>query len=239
MTVIPLSRETHGKKHLKPVTSFEFARNMAVVRILAGEAAQVALNFPIVFINENNTIAPFALLGLGKEENLFVSDQGQWLASYVPALLRRYPFFMGKASESDNLALLIEDTFLSDNEGELLFGPDEGEPKGPVARAIQLLTEIAGQDTRTAALTKVFVDNGLIEPFPLQVTRGATSPVNLTGINVINETKLNSLSDDKFLELRRSGALGLAYTHLLSMGQIARLRMLIANRLNKAGAKVN
>lgn len=97
MTVIPLSRELHAKKRVKPLTTFDFARNMAVVRILSGEAPQVALNFPIVFINENNTFAPFALLGLGKEENLFVSDQGQWLASYIPAILRRFPFFMGKA----------------------------------------------------------------------------------------------------------------------------------------------
>jgi hypothetical protein len=239
MAVIPLSRELHGKKRLKPVTAFDFARNMAVVRILAGESAQVALNFPIVFISENNMFAPFALLGLGKDENLFVSDEGQWLATYIPALLRRFPFFMGKASDSDNLNLLMEDAFLSDSEGEPLFGPDEGEPKGPVARAIQLLTEIANQDVRTTALTKVFVDNGLIEPLPLQVTRGGASSVNLTGINIINETKFNSLPDEKFLEFRRNGALGLAYAHFLSMGQLARLRGLATGKMNKAAAKAS
>jgi hypothetical protein len=239
MAVIPLSRETHGKKRLKPVTSFDFARNMAVVRILAGEAAQIALNFPIVFINDNNTVAPFALLGFAKDENLLINDQGQWLGTYVPALLRRFPFFMGKADDTNNLALLIEEAYLSDNEGEPLFGPDEGEPKGPVARAIQLLTEIANQDLKTAALTKVFVDNDLIEPLPLQVTRGSESPVNLTGINVINETKLSALPDEKFLEIRRTGALSLAYTHFLSMGQIARLRTLATTKLSKAAAAVN
>lgn len=95
---------------------------------------------------------------------------------------------------------MMEDAYLSDSEGEPLFGTDEGKSKGPVMRALQFLTEIANQDIRTAALTKVFVENDLIDPFPLQVTRGATSAVNLTGINVINETKLNSLPDEKFLE---------------------------------------
>lgn len=241
MAIVQVSRETHAKKRFKPATSFSFARSMLLVRIIASEAPLIAQNFPIGFISENETVAPVAVLGLAKDENLFVSDQGQWLGLYVPALLRRYPFYMGKApaqgTEKNNLAILIDDQFLSDTEGEPLFGPDEGEPKGPLSRAIQLLTEIAIQDARTVAMVKGFEDNGLLDPLPLQVTRGTDAPVNLTGLRVVNESKLNALPDDRFLELRRNGSLALAYAHLISLGQFGRLRALASAKLANAPAR--
>lgn len=239
MALVPVSRETQGKMRLKPVTSFSFAAGSGLVRVLAGEAGQIAMNYPIVFVTENDAILPFAMLGLSKGENLFVDDAGRWLGLYIPAILRRFPFFMGRSSAGDakeNLMLLVDDAYLSETEGEPLFGPDEGEPKGPVARAIQFLTEIAIQDARTATIIKSMADSQLFDPLPLQVTRGSDAPVNLTGIMTINEAKLNALPDDKFLEFRRSGALTLAYAHLISLGQFGRLRSLASARLLKAPA---
>lgn len=229
MPLVPISREMHAGKRFKPVHSYAFARNLSVVRILANEAGLVAENYPIAFVKENDAVVPVAVLGLGKEENLFVSEQGQWLGLYIPAVLRRFPFNMSKAkegSDSKTLTLLIDDSCLSDSEGEPLFGPDEGEPKGPVARAIQFLTEIAVQDARTATLVKALVDAELLEPLPLQVTRSGNQPVNLTGLQVISEAKLNALPDARFLEFRRSGVLPLIYAHLVSIGQFGRLRAL-------------
>ena len=46
---------------------------------------------------------------------------------------------------------------------------------------------------------------------------------NITGLFGIDEKKLNELPDDKFLDLRKSGALSLAYMQLLSVGQVQRL----------------
>jgi hypothetical protein len=238
MALVPVSRETLGKMRMKPVPSFAFAANSGLVRVLAGEAGQIAMNYPIVFVSENDVILPFAMLGLSRGENLFIDDDGRWLGLYIPAILRRFPFFMGKSTNAEgkdnNLMLLVEDAYLSEVEGEPLFGPDEGEPKGPVARAVQFLTEITIQDARTTAITKSMAENQLFEPLPLQVTRGTEAPVNLTGILVISEAKLNALPDDKFLEFRRSGALMLAYAHLISLGQFSRLRSLASAKLLKA-----
>ncbi len=241
MALVQVSRETHAKKRFKPTTSFSFARNMSRVRIIASEAPLIAQTFPIAFISENENVFPVAVLGLAKNENLFVSDQGQWLGLYVPAMLRRYPFQMGKAvapaKESNNLAILIDDEFLSDTEGEPLFGPDEGEPKGPLARAIQLLTEIAIQNAHTVTMVKGLADNDLLDPLPLQVTRGTDPPVNLAGLRALNESKLKALPDDRFLELRRNGALALTYAHLISLGQFGRLKALDAAKSATAPAK--
>lgn len=232
MALVPVSRDALGDMRIKPLASFAFAKGLAMVRILAGEAAQVALDCPIVFLEENGVLAPFVMLGLKKGENLFVNEQGQWIASYVPALLRRYPFFMGKASGSDGeaLSLLVEEECLSREDGEPLFGPKDEEPTGPAARAIRFLSEVAIEDARTVALTKALGAQGLFEPLALQVTRGTEEPVKLSGVRKISEGKLNALSDDVFLEFRRSGALAFAFAHLVSLGQFARLQALASTR---------
>lgn len=241
MALVPVSRDALGGRRIKPLTSFAFAKDLAMVRMLAGEAAQVALNCPIVFLEENGSVAPLVMLGLKKGENLFVTEQGQWIAAYVPALLRRYPFFMGEASGSNGkaLSLLVEEECLSTEEGEPLFGPRDDEPTGPAARAIRFLTEIAIEEARTVTLTKALAAQGLFEPLPLQVTRGTEAPVNLSGLQKISEARLNALSDDVFLEFRRSGALALAYAHLISLGQFARLQALATARSSQANSSIS
>lgn len=233
MAIVPLSRETHAGMRLRPIPSFDFARGMPVVRVLASEVAQVAPNFTIVFLKENEVFTPFALMGLAQGENLYVSDEGRWLGFYVPAMLRRYPFMFGRSAEGadgqgnnsqGNAVLMVEQDLLSPDEGEPLFDDAGGEPSGPVARAIQFLTEVEVGAARTAALVKSLADLDLMELLPLQVTRAGGEPTPLGGLFVINEAKLNGLADDAFLALRRSGALAFAHAQILSIGQLARLQ---------------
>jgi hypothetical protein len=226
MSLVPLSRETHANLRLRPISSFEFARGTPLLRILAGEVSQVAPNFPIVFLKEGEAFAPFALMGLAQGENLFVSDDGKWLGFYVPALLRRYPFLFAR-QEGDGegkAVLMVEDSMLSPDEGEALFDPTTDEPVGPVARAIQFLTDVEMSALQTAALVKSLADLDLMDLLPLQVTRSGSEPTPLEGIYIVNEAKLNGLSDEAFLALRRSGALAFAYAQIISLGQLARLQ---------------
>ena len=41
---------------------------------------------------------PVALLGLKKNQNLFVDKSGKWNADYIPAYARRYPFCMARVT---------------------------------------------------------------------------------------------------------------------------------------------
>jgi hypothetical protein len=226
MALIPLSREAHAGMRLRPLSSFAFAREMPVVRILAGEVAQVAPNFAIVFLKENDAFVPFALMGLAQGQNLFVSDEGRWLGLYVPAILRRYPFMFARAGEGTESqpVLMVEQEMLSPDEGELLFGDQGGEPSGPVARAIQFLTEVEVRAAQTTTLVKSMADLDLLDPLPLQVVEEGGEPKSLGGLFSINEAKLAALADDAFLALRRSGALTFAYAQMFSLGQLARLQ---------------
>ena len=226
MALVALSRETHAKLKLLPVGSFEFARTMPLVRVVAAEIAQVAPNFPVVFLKEGEAFAPYALMGLAQGENLYVADDGRWLGFYVPAMLRRYPFMFGRAPEvaEGKAVLMIDDAMLSPDEGEPLFTDDSSEPSGPVARAIQFLTELELRAGRTAALVKTLADLDLMDLLPLQVNRTGSEPTPLGGMYVVNEAKLDALPDETFLALRRSGALSLAFAQILSLTQLGRLQ---------------
>ena len=68
------------------------------------EFARAAAVYPIVFVEDKTKDAfrPVTLLGLDAGENLFVSESGKWEASYIPAIIRRYPFALANTGTTGN-----------------------------------------------------------------------------------------------------------------------------------------
>ena len=76
----------------------------------------------------------------------------------------------------------------------------------------------ANRAATSRALT-VLGTAGVLMPWPLQVG----TPENLrtvTGLQRIDEARLNALDDESFRALRSAGALVIAYAQMLSIGQI-------------------
>ena len=96
--IVPLNDQTHARVRMKPLDHFRFALRTNSVPILAGEFAECARCYPIVFATGEGGLVPMALLGLREAENLFVSAEGKWLVPYVPAFVRRYPFVAARGS---------------------------------------------------------------------------------------------------------------------------------------------
>ena len=222
MPLIAVSRAAHGAMKLRPVTSYAFAAGLSGVRVLASEAAEVQASFPIVFLKEGDAFQPQALLGLDGRRNLFVGADGTWQGGYVPAMLRLYPFALGWGGpERKDASLLVDEAQLSEQEGEPLFGPDGTE--GPVKRALDQLVAFDMLAAETAGLVAALAAQGLLEPLDGTQERMST----------VSEAKLKALPDEAFLELRRSGALALAYAQLFSRGRLGALR---ARAVQQAGA---
>jgi len=225
MAHIPVNKETLAKKRLKPLNSFNFLVNQPVVEVVAGEFSSVAATYPIFFIEREGNYHPVALLSLINGQNIFVEADGTWSGYYIPAAFRRYPFIVGTATVDGKAvpALMVEEEMLSDTEGEPLYveeGNDDAE--SPIGRAMRLIAETDRHHQGTAALVTQLKDAGLIRNSDLEVML-AGQKHNVSGLYGIDEKKLNDLPDDKFLELRRSGALSIAYIQMLSMGQVQRL----------------
>lgn len=224
MAFIPVTREQHSGKFLLPLSSFAHAAKSAAVEVVLGELAQVTACYPMFFIRQGEGYHLVALLGMKQGENLYVDRAGRWTGLYVPAMLRAYPFTM--VPQNGQLSVFYDEAsgLLSDKEGEPLFGTGEGEPNGPLARAIKLLTELNLDGERTAKLAKQLADYGLLKAATLKMDRSGQPGEALDGIFAVDEAALGGLGDEAFLGLRRSGALILAHAQMLSLGQLGRLQ---------------
>jgi hypothetical protein len=225
MAHIPVNKEKMAKKRLKPLADFKFLANLPVVEVVMGEFSSAASTYPIFFVEREGTYTPVALLSLINDQNMFVEEDGSWSGYYLPAAFRRFPFTIGPTlvDGKEVPALLVEEEMLSDSEGELLYGEEGGdEAQTPVGRTMRLIAETDRHHAVTRGLMAELAAAGLIRNSDLQVQLTGQKH-NITGLFGIDEKKLQELSDEDFLKLRKSGALSLAFIQLQSVGQIQRL----------------
>jgi len=225
-TIVPITLERHKNKKIKPINNFGFSKNVHIATVMAHEFPKVSATYPIVFIEdkENNEFKPVAMLGLEPGENLFLSNDGQkWNASYIPAIIRRYPFALAKSNEENRFTVCIDESseFLNEEEGEPLFNEDNTASE-TMDKVKQYLSELHQMDIFTNEFSKFLKENNLFTPLNMRVNI-KNEMKNIAGAFVINEERLNNFSDDKFLEMKNKRYLSVIYSHLSSLSQIERL----------------
>lgn len=223
--VVPVSAERHAAKKVRPSDDFRFAAGFHIAYVTTHEFARAASIYPVVFLEDkpSDGYRPVALLGLDAGENLFIDAQGKWAASYIPAIIRRYPFALVKASDADRFIVCVDEasSLLNDEEGAALFD-DKGQPTQVIENVKRYLGELQQMDQITGDFCRFLVENNLMTPLNVKVNAG-NQVRNITGCHVINEERLNNFSDAKFLEVRQKGYLPAIYAHLISLAQIERL----------------
>lgn len=224
-----IDKERHARLKLKP-SGLGFAAKTNAVPIVGVEFADVAREFPIVFVKgADGALLPAALLGLREAENLFVKDDGNWDGRYLPAFIRRYPFAPGQAGDAGNVLCIDEEApGLQEAEGAALF--ENGEPSALLQNAIVLLRDYQQQAQWTRDFCAQLVALDLFTEANAQANLAAGGSYSLTGMFVINEARLKALTGDTLQELFASGKLGLVYAHLLSLGNVQRLVDKLAQR---------
>lgn len=223
--VVPVNQQRHAGKKIKQVEGFGFASQFHIAYVTTHEFVRSAAIYPLVFIEdkEKDEFRPVALLGLDAGENLFVGENGKWSASYVPAIIRRYPFALSQASDDGRFLVCVDEgsELLSDTEGTPLFN-EQGEPTEVIENVKRYLSELQQMDAITAEFCKFLAKNNLFVPLNMRV-RQNDKIKNISGCYVINEERLNNLSDELFLELRNKRYLPAVYAHLTSLAQVERL----------------
>ncbi len=226
--VVPVNKDRHAGKKVRASNDFRFASKFHVAYVTVHEFARAAAIYPLVFLEDkdNDSFRPVALMGLDAGENLFVDSQGQWAGSYIPAIIRRYPFALTKAPEADRFIVCVDEAsdLISDTEGVPMFD-EEGKPTQVIENVKRYLGELQQMDTMTHEFGKFLVQNNLLTPLNMRVN-AANKVRNITGCYVINEERLNNFTDAKFAEIRQKGYLPAIYAHLISLSQIERLASL-------------
>ncbi len=231
-----LNREAHRNFKIRPVPSFGYAARTNSVPLTGNEFAAAARQFPILFIRDaREHYVPIALLGLRKDENLFVEADGRWVGSYIPAFIRRYPYVLGDKGLPDNFNVCIDEEFpgFSTEEGDPLFA-DDGSESPSLKRAIDFLNAFQFETTRTDAFCRQLQKLDLFVPQVITVSPKNGSPYTLDGFSVIDEAKLAKLNDADAGNMLRSGYLGWIYAHLLSTHNVSELSARLDPRLKQS-----
>lgn len=231
--VVALNSDVHRNlKFAGSEVNFGFARDTTAVLMAGVEFAEAAREYPIVFIRgQDQQLRPVALLGVRNGENLFVDAQSKWDAGYIPAFVRRYPFVMADGGTNGQLVVCIDESCaaLNAEHGELLINA-EGKLEPRMNEVMQFLQNFQQEFARTELITKQLDELGLFIQQGARFDTSAGETFQLNDFYLIDEAKFGQISDDKLPQLFRSGALGLAYLHLASLGNMRKLLDRVATR---------
>lgn len=224
--VVALNSKAHRNlRFAASETSFTFARDTTAVLLGGVEFAEAAREYPIVFVRgQDRQMRPVALLGVREGENLFVDEQGKWDARYIPAFVRRYPFVMAEGGTQGGLVVCIDENCpaLNRDHGELLIDA-EGKLQPRMNEVMQFLQNFQQEFVRTELIARQLDELGLFVQQGARFDTADGKTFQLNDFYLVDETKFGQLADDKLPQLFRSGALGLAYLHLASLGNMRRL----------------
>lgn len=224
--VVALNSKIHRNlKFAVNEASFTFSCDTTAVLLAGVEFAEAAREYPIVFVRgQDRQMRPVALLGVREGENLFVDEQGKWDARYIPAFVRRYPFVMAEGGTQGQLVVCIDENCpaLNVNHGELLIDA-EGNLQPRMNEVMQFLQNFQQEFMRTELITRQLNELDLFIQQGARFDTNTGETFQLNDFYLIDEAKFGRLADDKLPQLFRSGALGLAYLHLASLGNMRKL----------------
>lgn len=219
----PLTAQRHSGLRVRDA-GYAFAAAVSAIPLAGEEFAIASRHYPIVFTAQAPHM-PVAIVGLKADTNTHVGADGSWAAGkYIPAYLRRFPFFLVRVAEgSDELALCIDSKApqFSTTEGEALFGADN-KPTPMLDRAFAFCRGMEQAMQKTRALAESLSAMNLLQPAAVQFEQNG-KPMKIDGFHAIQKEAFAALPAEKLAELRDSGALEIIYAHLLSIGGLPEL----------------
>ena len=229
---IPLNSSTHKNTKITPPKSLTHTRSMHLAPLSVQEFANACHDYPIVFVKDSETgqFRATALLGIKPEQNLFYDEQ-RWKADYIPESLRLYPFIMSinpNDPEQGMLCVDSESDLLNEYEGQALFNEDGTQSDFTKATG-EFVANYNAKQHSTLAFAKTLVEKSLLVTKNLELKLPNQESYNLTGLYIVDEEKLKSLSSEDFLYLREKGMLVPIYAQLFSLSRIQKLINLSAN----------
>ncbi|WP_323845141.1 SapC family protein [Microbulbifer magnicolonia] len=228
--VVPLQSNVHSKLKVRELGTFEHVKESHMVPVTAHEFTRLGAEYPIVFVKNSETgqFQAVALMGLKVGENLFV-DGDKWQGVFVPGAIRNHPFVLAPAGQNKEQLMvgIIENSpLVGEEEGNALFN-EGGEESDYLKAKKETLVNFLESDQMTKAFVNVLVEKELLTPQSVSVNAGEEK-INLSGLYIVDEKKLNELSEEEFADFRKRGFLPALYAQLGSLHQLSRLAKLQA-----------
>lgn len=229
----PLDASKHKELGLKENFGLNFTTESNAVPINMIEMPQISHHYPIAF-SPDEQATPVAIMGLRDKENLFVKKDGTWIENtYIPAYIRRYPFIFSEFPNTDQLTLCVDmDDAVLDEKSEQKFFKEDGSPSELSQNALEFCKSYHAAAQQTVEFCKSLVENDLLIDRQADINTASGKRISFSGFRIIDEKKLNEISDDVFLGWRKKGWLPFIYAHLFSGSQWQRLTALLNTRID-------
>ena len=222
-----LDNVTHKDLRVRTGHSAEFGDNINNVPVFPTEFASVQREYPILFKRaDDGQLQAVALLGLDKDENLFLDETG-WHARYVPAVQQRGPFLIGLHKQGADspvsepmIHVDLDHPRIDSESGEPVFLKHGGNSPylEHISRILQLINDGARQQK---PMFSAFEKAGLIEEMKIEIELDETLKYNVPGFLTISRERLAELGGDTLEELNQSGYLHLAMLVVTSLGNVS------------------
>jgi hypothetical protein len=237
-----LNNVDHGDLRVATGHGPAYGDNINQVLIFPTEFEGIQREYPIFFRKDpNGAFQSVALLGLDRDENLFLDESGQggvWNARYVPALQQRGPFSIALQGGGEPMIHVdLDDPRIvaaqAGGQGEPVFLPAGG--NSPYLQHIaRLLGVIYDGLEISKAMFAAFEAANLIEPVDVEIKLDEHTQYDLPDLYAISQERFAGLDGAALEGLHRSGFLAAAQWVLSSLGNVGFL-VELKNR-KRAGA---
>jgi hypothetical protein len=235
--LLPFNRDDFRGKGRAAAGNAAFASTLNSLYLTAVEFFQASRSYPIVFARDTQSGAtlPVAITGLEKAQNLFVDDAGNWRAdSYLPAYIRRWPFFTAQVvDDAERTLVCVDPAGLQDSDTPFIDA--NGEATGHWQETVRLIQEMENARRQTLELTAALAEHQLLEPFEAHAVASEGGRLRLAGMYRVSEEKLNALPDKTIRKMMKKGLLSRIYAHLISLENFQRLLNLRLEREQQKG----
>jgi len=223
--IVPLNSNKHKDLKVSPNCVIDVVKNQHIVNIRVGEISKASACMP-VFLNkyeDSDSWAISSVTSLEMNKNLFVVDD-KWTVNYVPNVMKTYPFFLvgGQKNQGFTIGIDEEDKAFNKKDGVDIFDKD-GKSTPAMDSLIKLLEEDVVGKAHTMDFVQTLEEFGLIHSLIMRVKYQNGQVNSVSGLKSVNEKKLQELSDDEFIKLRKTGFLGPIYALILSVYQLNEL----------------
>jgi hypothetical protein len=226
-TITPLTVDKHKSWTVSEHTDYEFTRDLSFVPILASELVLACAEYPIVFIEtKGQSPMPIAILSLD-QSNRFVGGQGQWEGTYLPAFIRRYPYLFSKEADGDTYFLCIDEASSCISaegvSGERIFD-ENGEQTEYTQRVVDFLSAYQIEHAKTERLGQRLKEMNLLEVKQISKNRviegEMKQEVVLNGLQTVDKSRVDTLTNEKLIEIVRDGTYELICYHWRSLSNL-------------------
>ena len=219
MKWIGLTRAEHIDKAVSFKQQYRFAKNNVLVPVCMFELQPAVTLLPLVFVKRGEAYQLCSVLGLEKDNNLFVNEDGSWSMPFIPSVLKLYPFRSFTNENGDRSLIYDEDSgyVVDRGDGEPLFNRD-GSFTEILKKNIQLQINVENSLASSGRACSLLAELELLIPLEFNFQRSDGAQVKVEGLSTIDVNRFREMEEKKFIELRKTFALELVYAHFYSQG---------------------